>query len=163
MSFGTNKGLQIIDYKTNDPVTGLLAQKFAKEPVKAIFDCVGSDDLFRKCAGYLSKDGIFITIVGGVGAVPIVRSKLLPVALGGVPRRYKLLALWPDGAIAKEVVKWIEDGHYHTYPVDSEYSMDKVVEVSFKGRFFVLYIADSVGRGMKEWQVRGLGGRWLLI
>lgn len=73
--------------------------------------------------------GIFITIVGGVGAGPIVRSKLLPVALGGVPRRYKLLALWPDGAIAKEVAKWIENGEYSKFPRDSEYSMNDAVKV----------------------------------
>lgn len=107
-----------------------MAEKFEKDPVNAIFDCVGSDDLYRKCAGYLSKDGIFVTIVGAVAAVPIARSKVLPIALGGVPRRFKLLALFPDGAIAKEVAKWIEDGEYHTFPMDSEYSMDDVIQVS---------------------------------
>jgi len=53
----------------------------------------------------------------------------LPVALGGVPRRYKLLALWPDGAIAKEVAKWIENGEYSNFPRDSEYSMNDVIKV----------------------------------
>lgn len=94
-----------------------------------IFDCVGSDELFQRSAKYLDKDGTFITIVGGVGAGPIVRSKLLPVALGGVPRRYKLLALWPDGAIAKEVAKWIENGEYSKFPRDSEYVMHDAIKV----------------------------------
>lgn len=96
-----------------------------------IFDCVGSDELFQRSAKYMDKDGVFITIVGGVGAGPIVRSKLLPVALGGVPRRYKLLALWPDGAIAKEVAKWIENGEYSKFPRDSEYSMNDAIKVCF--------------------------------
>lgn len=99
------------------------------KPFNAIFDCVGSDDLFRQCASYLDKAGIFITIVGGVGAGPIMRSKLLPEALGGIPRRYKLLALWPDGAIAKEAAKWVEEGSFTKFPIDSEYSMDKIIEV----------------------------------
>lgn len=96
-----------------------------------IFDCVGSDELFQRSAKYLDKDGLFVTIVGGVGAGPIVRSKLLPVALGGVPRRYKLLALWPDGAIAKEVAKWIENREYSKFPRDSEYLMHDAIKVCF--------------------------------
>lgn len=105
------------------------------KPFNAIFDCVGSDDLFRQCASYLDKTGIFITIVGGVGAGPIVRSKLLPVSLGGVPRRYKLLALWPDGAIAKEAAKWVEEGSFTKFPIDSEHSMDNVIEVCCPSEF----------------------------
>lgn len=112
-------------------MTAHLAAKYGTEgkPFHAIFDCVGSDDLFRKCGGYLDKSGIFITIVGGVGAGPIMRSKLLPVALGGVPRRYKLLALWPDGAIAKEAAKWVEEGSFQHFPIDSEYAMEDAVKV----------------------------------
>lgn len=105
---------------------------------KAIFDCVGSDDLFRQCSGYLDKSGVFITIVGGVGAGPIVRSKLLPVALGGVPRKYKLLALWPDGAIAKEVAKWVENGDFHEFPIDSEYTMEDAVKVCH----YIIFITE---------------------
>lgn len=67
--------------------------------------------------------------MGAVGAGPIVRSKLLPVALGGVPRRYKLLALWPDGIIAREVAKWVEDGHFKHFLTDSEYTIEDVVKV----------------------------------
>lgn len=125
---------QIIDYKAHGDLTAHLAEAYptSSKPFTRIFDCVGSDDLFRKCGSYLDKTGVFVTIVGGVGAGPIVRSKFLPVSMGGVPRKYKLLALWPDGAIAKEVAKWVENGDYHTFPVDSEYSMEdasKVVEL----------------------------------
>lgn len=122
---------QIIDYKAHASLTSYLAQSFSEgaKAFQGVFDCVGSDDLFRKCSGYLDKSGIFITIVGGVGAGPIARSKLLPVALGGVPRRYKLLALWPDGVIAKEAAKWLAEGSYSHFPVDSEFTMDEVVQV----------------------------------
>ncbi|KAJ0121906.1 lcohol dehydrogenase [Diaporthe amygdali] len=125
------KGLgadEVIDYKAYESLVAHLTDSFESNPVHRIFDCVGSDELFQRSAKYLHKDGIFITIVGGVGAGPIVRSKLLPVALGGVPRRYKLLALWPDGAIAKEVAKWIENGEYSKFPRDSEYSMNDAVK-----------------------------------
>lgn len=123
--------MQIIDYKAHESLTSHLSQTFSEssKSFQGIFDCVGSDELFRKCGGYLHKDGVFITIVGGVGAGPIARSKLLPVSLGGVPRRYKLLALWPDGATAKEVAKWVEEGSFSKFPMDSEYSMDDAVKV----------------------------------
>lgn len=123
--------MQVVDYKAHASLTTYLSETFSEssKTFKGVFDCVGSDELFRKCAGYLDKTGVFITIVGGVGAGPIARSKLLPVALGGVPRRYKLLALWPDGAIAKEVAKWVEEGHYTQFPMDSEYSMEDAVKV----------------------------------
>lgn len=104
----------------------------------AIIDCVGSDDLFRQCASYLDESGVFITIVGGVGAVPILRSKVLPVALGGVPRRYKLLGLFPDGPIAKEAAKWIEESSFQKFPIDSEYSMDDAVKVLHSPRASVV-------------------------
>lgn len=127
------------------------------KPFNAIFDCVGSDDLFRQCASYLDKSGIFITIVGGVGAGPIMRSKLLPVSLGGVPRRYKLLALWPDGAIAKEAAKWVEDGSFHNFPIDSEFSMDDAVQVgcsSYCFQFWSMNVKNMLicllGRVMSE-------------
>lgn len=122
---------QVIDYKAHEPLTTYLSETFSdsSKAFQCVFDCVGSDELFRKCAAYLDKNGVFITIVGGVGAGPIARSKLLPVALGGVPRRYKLLALWPDGAIAKEVAKWVEEKHFTQFPMDSEYSMEDAVKV----------------------------------
>ena len=121
---------QVIDYKAHESVTSHLASTCKSNPLRAVFDCVGNDELFQKSTNYLDKNGIFITIVGGVGAGPIVRSKVLPVMLGGVPRRYKLLALWPDGAIAKEVAKWVEEGHFKHFLVDSEYSMEDAVKVS---------------------------------
>ncbi|KAJ4415857.1 zinc ion binding [Gnomoniopsis sp. IMI 355080] len=127
------KGLgadEVIDYKAHESLTTYLSETFSEstKAFQGVFDCVGSDDLFRKCAAYLDKNGVFITIVGGVGAGPIARSKLLPVALGGVPRKYKLLALWPDGAIAKEVAEWVQDGHFTQFPMDSEYSMEDAVK-----------------------------------
>ncbi|ROW11851.1 hypothetical protein VPNG_04912 [Cytospora leucostoma] len=125
------KGLgadEVIDYTALDSLTAHLASTFGSNTLQAVFDCVGNDMLFQSCAKYLDENGIFVTIVGGVGAGPIVRSKLLPVALGGVPRRYKLLALWPDGAIAKEVAKWVENGLFTQFPMDSEFSMEDAVK-----------------------------------
>lgn len=119
----------MIDYKAYESLVAHLTDSFESKPMHRIFDCVGSDELFQRSAKYLDKDGVFITVVGGVGAGPIVRSKLLPVALGGVPRRYKLLALWPDGANAKEVARWIENGEYSKFPRDSEYSMQDAIKV----------------------------------
>lgn len=126
---------QVIDYTALDSLTAHLASTFESSTLRAVFDCVGSDMLFQSCASYLDENGVFITIVGGVGAGPIVRSKILPVALGGVPRRYKLLALWPDGVIAKEVAKWVETGLFTQFLTDSEYSMEEAIKVKSLGAF----------------------------
>ncbi|KAK7734032.1 zinc ion binding [Cytospora paraplurivora] len=119
---------EVIDYTALDSLTAHLASTFELNTLQAVFDCVGNDMLFQSCANYLDENGVFITIVGGVGAGPIVRSKLLPVALGGVPRRYKLLALWPDGVIAKEVAKWVENGLFTNFLTDSEFSMADAIK-----------------------------------
>ncbi|CAN8101233.1 unnamed protein product [Discula destructiva] len=128
------KGLgadEIIDYKAYDSLTSYLSETFSEssKAFQGVFDCVGSEELFRECSGYLEKSGIYITIVGGAGVVgPMTRSKILPVSLGGVSRRYKMLALWPDGAIAKEVAKWVEEGSFARFPIDSEYTMNDAVK-----------------------------------
>ncbi|KAF3764154.1 NAD(P)-binding protein [Cryphonectria parasitica EP155] len=121
---------EVIDYKAHDSLSSYLAQQFKPDskPLHLILDTVGSDELFRKCSSYLDRKGAFITIVGGIGHGTILRSKLLPTILGGTPRRFEMLSLFPDGAIAKEVAKWIEDGDFHDFPVDSEYPMEQAVE-----------------------------------
>lgn len=125
------KGLgadEVIDYKAHDSLTAHLASTFESRPLQAVFDCVGNNELFQQCAQYTVSNGLFVTIVGAVGAGPIVQSKILPVSLGGVPRRYKLLALWPDGVIAREVAKWVEDGHFKHFLADSEYPIEEAVK-----------------------------------
>lgn len=148
--------MQVIDYTAHESLTSHLSQTFSESSnsFQGVFDCVGSDELFRRCSGYLHKDGVFITIVGGVGAGPIARSKLLPVSLGGVPRRYKLLALWPDGAIAKEVAKWVEEGLFSKFPMDSEYSFEDAVKVrghlSWVRLVGAMSLMFNLFRGMRE-------------
>lgn len=153
--------MQIIDYKAHDSLTSYLSTTFSEssKAFQGVFDCVGSDELFRKCSGYLDKNGVFITIVGGVGAGPIARSKLLPVSLGGVPRRYKLLALWPDGDTAKEVAKWVEEGLFTKYPIDSEYAMGDAVQVR---NFFhsILYrVTDLPLAGIRKSRQQAIKGQ----
>lgn len=126
--------MQVIDYKAHEPLPAYLAGRFggeAGEPqqLQYILDCVGSDELFRRCHGYLHEDGAFITIVGGVGRNAIMRSKLLPAAFGGTPRRFEMLSLMPGGDTAREAAKWIEAGEFRDFPMDSEYPFDQVVEV----------------------------------
>lgn len=149
----TDAGTQVIDYKAHASLTAHLSETFAQDSqaFQGVFDCVGSDELFRKCAGYLDKNGVFVTIVGGVGAGPIARSKLLPVALGGVPRKYKLLALWPDGAIAKEVAKWVEDGEFSQFPMDSEYPMEDAVKVCMAAGCWLLAAGISLLAFQGRW------------
>lgn len=149
----------MIDYKAYESLPAHLTDTFESKPMSRIFDCVGSDELFQRSAKYMDKDGMFITIVGGVGAGPIVRSRLLPVALGGVPRRYKLLALFPDGAIAKEVAKWIENGEYSKFPRDSEYSMNDAIKVRLSSELTPDCADNRDSRATNVLRVRDLGAR----
>lgn len=121
----------MIDYKNVAPLTEHLTRVHGdgSKSFHAIVDCVGDDRLFRDSAGYLVPSGILISIVGAVGIIPILRSKYLPAALGGVPRRYKIMALWPDGSYAREAAKWIDSGDFKHFLTDSEYAMEDVLKV----------------------------------
>lgn len=59
--------------------------------------------------------------------MPMVWSKT-PAFLGGTVRRFKLLALFPDGPLAKEAGKCVEEGAWKHFPIDSEYTMDDALQ-----------------------------------
>jgi len=121
-----------VDYKSHQPLTAHLAATYEKEPFDFIFDTVGDQDLFSHSPKYLNPKGQLISIVGGSsnGVAPFVRNKLIPTFLGGTPRTYKILALAPNGPFAREVAGWAEKGLVKGVPIDAEFTMTQVIEVS---------------------------------
>ncbi|KAK3369696.1 hypothetical protein B0T24DRAFT_533570 [Lasiosphaeria ovina] len=125
---------EVIDYRTNSPLEAFLTEKFATKPLDVIIDCAGSQPLFNQSPKYLQPAGRFLTIVGGrsQGVVPFVQHKLLPVLLGGTPRRFDIIGLSPAGAIARQVAKLVEDGSIKEAPTDSVFPFEEVVEAMEK-------------------------------
>lgn len=122
---------QVVDYREHDPLEEHLAQRFGEKHFDAILDCVGSQALFSKSPGYLKPGSKFVTIVGGwsQGVVPFVRNKMRPTFLGGTPRSYHLFLLSASGKIASQVAQWVEQGVIKEALIDSEFPMERVVEV----------------------------------
>ncbi|KAK4150468.1 hypothetical protein C8A00DRAFT_46150 [Chaetomidium leptoderma] len=134
---GANAGLverlgavEAVDYRVHDPLEDHLAERFGEAPFDAILDCAGSQALYANSPRYLKPDGKFINIVGGwsQGVVPFVRNKLRPCLLGGTPRSYELFLLSASGKTAREVAAWVEQGVIKEALIDSEFSMEQVVE-----------------------------------
>lgn len=123
---------QVIDYLANSPLYDHLETEYREKPFDVIVDCVGNQFLYDMCETYLKPSGVFINIVGGdtEGVVPWVKGTIWPKFLGGTPRKYRILALLPSGNLQREVVQWVDEGHLREVAVDSEYTMDQVVEVS---------------------------------
>ncbi len=116
----------------HQPLPAYLKEKFKDAPLDFIFDCVGNQALFGESVGYLKPKGRFISIVGGPsqGIVPVIRSKLIPTVLGGTPRLFMIVALFPSGARAKDVAGWVKKGFINEILIDSEFSMEEAVKVS---------------------------------
>lgn len=121
----------MVDYTAHNPLPAYLAQEYGSRQFDFIFDCVGSHHIYVGSPAYLKPEGAFINIAGDpANAIGILAGLFLPRFLGGVPRRYKMLALSPSGDNAREVAKWVQDGLLKEILIDSEYSMDDAVKVS---------------------------------
>lgn len=123
--------MQVIPYDTHAPVVNYLAEKFKDEQLDLICDCAGSPEIYINSPKYLREGGKFLSIVGGQsqGIVPWVMYRMRPVILGGTPREYQLLALWPSGLFARQAVEWVNEGAIKEVLIDSEYSMEDAVKV----------------------------------
>lgn len=121
----------MVDYTAHASLEAHLATLFGASPLDLIVDCVGNQTLFAASPDYLKTDGRFLSIVGGwsQGVVPYLRNNVLPTALGGARRSFKILGLAPSGVYVDVVKKWVQDGWVKEMPVDSEWPMEEAVEV----------------------------------
>lgn len=72
-----------------------------------------------------------ISLVGGAshGVWPFLRNCVWPRFLGGTPRTYKILGLAPAGELQRQVAQWVNEGLIKEVPIDSEYSLENVLQV----------------------------------
>ncbi|KAK8849045.1 NAD(P)-binding protein [Apiospora arundinis] len=120
---------EVIDYKVHQDVYGFIAESTPKDQqFDLVVDCVGDDNLYTRCLGYLKLEGRFLCITGGPsqGVYPFLMHQIRPVFLGGTPRSYKILGMGPSGAGAREVADWAEKGYLKEVAIDSEFTMDEV-------------------------------------
>lgn len=90
---------------------------------------MGDFELYRDSPAYLKPNGKFICLSLGSsnGVVPLLKS-FLPTFLGGTPRKFTTLNLSPSGDLMREVVRSYEEGKIKSIPIDSEYSMEDVLD-----------------------------------
>ncbi|KIH90551.1 hypothetical protein SPBR_00295 [Sporothrix brasiliensis 5110] len=120
-----------VDYTQHASLPAFLAAEFGSADAQfdLIYDCVGDQALYLQSPAYLRpKTGALLCIVAGpVGVPAVVRNRLLPAALGGTPRAYRMLGLMPSGDLARQVVRMVEDGTIAQMPIDSVWPMTDVV------------------------------------
>ncbi|ERS97275.1 uncharacterized protein SPSK_02539 [Sporothrix schenckii 1099-18] len=120
-----------VDYTQHVSLPAFLAAEFGSADAQfdLIYDCVGDQALYLQSPAYLRpKTGALLCIVAGAVGVPtVVRNRLLPAALGGTPRAYRMLGLFPSGDLARQVARMVEDGIIAQMPIDSVWPMTDVV------------------------------------
>ncbi|GKT40966.1 zinc-type alcohol dehydrogenase-like protein [Colletotrichum spaethianum] len=117
---------EVVDYTaSSSPVSITLKEKFGREgkQFNAIVDCIGVQDIYTNCAGYLVPDGVY----SAVGIKPVTQSwggfmkavwqmqknALWPLStwLGGTGRRWAATAMMDPGKeLMEEVVGMLSDG-----------------------------------------------------
>ncbi|GAA5887334.1 hypothetical protein JCM5296_007102 [Sporobolomyces johnsonii] len=118
-SLGADK---VLDYKASplpQQLEGLVYED--KKPFDIILDTVGIPELYHKCPKYLAKGGLYLDLVvphntqGSpaeiVFAVFTMCARLArPTWLGGVPRKYKFVAMRPKAEHRDEMVEFLKAG-----------------------------------------------------
>jgi NADPH:quinone reductase-like Zn-dependent oxidoreductase len=124
---------QVIDYQENAPLYAYLEKVKSDQPFDYILDTVRNQELFEHSPKYLKQKGLYVNI-GAYGTTreqlrDMLKNYLLPTFLGGTPRRWKSLAIMPNGELQRQVAGWIDEGLIKEVPSDSEISMDDVLKV----------------------------------
>lgn len=134
----------MIDYRTHPHLDEYLAEHHASRPFDAIIDIAGADDmLYMRSSRYLKSDGLYLR-GGSMNVTHAEGANLwktlwflasfhlkahLPETLGGAPRRGLLHSANIDPETLQRVGQLVED-HQLTCHVDSEWSMEEVLQVS---------------------------------
>ncbi|KIJ43183.1 hypothetical protein M422DRAFT_170065 [Sphaerobolus stellatus SS14] len=130
------KGLgadQIVDYRTNKPLHKYLGLEYEKQPFDAIFDTIGTQDLFIYSPQYLKPNGTVVNVGNFEGpSMTVFRSFIntwLPVFLGGIPRNYLMISTTPNGNKAARLGQLVEEGKLRVV-VDEIVEFEDVLRVS---------------------------------
>ncbi|CAF1187274.1 unnamed protein product [Adineta steineri] len=128
---------EIIDY-TSHVLPDLLREHYGSRPFDVIFDTVGSDHaLYSNSPDYLTPSGLFCTIgmVEFGSTVWLVTKRILqllsamvvPVYLGGVPRRHIFESLTPTSSRMVAMAKLVEEEAFKAV-IDSTYKFTDALD-----------------------------------
>ncbi|CAF1053582.1 unnamed protein product [Adineta ricciae] len=128
---------EIIDYTAHD-LPAFLREHYSSRPFDAIFDTVGSDHvLYSSSPAYLTPEGLFCAIglvdfgstvwAGTKRILQLLSAMMVPVYLGGVPRRYIFEPLKVSHARMVAMAKLVEDKAFKAV-IDSTYKFDGVLD-----------------------------------
>ncbi|KZL81634.1 zinc alcohol dehydrogenase [Colletotrichum incanum] len=133
----------VVDYTaSSSPVSRTLKEKFGREGAQfnAVVDCIGVQDIYTNCAGYLVPDGVY-SAVGIKPATPsygglmkavwhMQMNALWPRStwLGGTGRRWAATAMMDPGKeLMEDVVGMLADGRVKAV-VEREIRFEEVVD-----------------------------------
>jgi NADPH:quinone reductase-like Zn-dependent oxidoreductase len=116
---------EVVDYVAHAPVHAELAKRCREggqwgEEFDVAIDAYGVQELWNNCAGFLKKDGTWVTVgvaiqeysvVAMLGAVcKMAGNALWPVWAGGVNRRYVQVMATANGEELRELSRKVESG-----------------------------------------------------
>ncbi|GKT58472.1 zinc alcohol dehydrogenase [Colletotrichum tofieldiae] len=133
----------VVDYTASpSPVSEALKEKFggAGKQFDAVVDCIGVQDIYTNCAGYLAPDGVYSAVgikpathsYGGFAkAVWLMQMNALwprSTWLGGTGRRWAATAMMDPGKeLMQEVVGMLADGRVKAV-VERDIGFEEVVD-----------------------------------
>lgn len=79
-----------------------------------------------------------------------LKGGLLPVWLGGTPRKYLSLGLLPTGELQREVAKWANDGLLKEVPIDSVLAMEDAPQVCDRSSIRPRSISNILEQGFAK-------------
>jgi NADPH:quinone reductase-like Zn-dependent oxidoreductase len=117
----------------HSPLSTYLAEKYSSEPFDAILDCVGIQKVYTDSPSYLKKDGLFVNVgaMEGLGAFikSSAKNMLVPVFLGGTPRKYVFQQTNPTRERLQYLVGLVKEGKLSVI-VDQVFEMEDALQVS---------------------------------
>lgn len=131
----------MLDYRAATPVYDVLRQRFSESPFDLVIDALGVQALFESSPSFLKASGSFVSVGvlyselsyrGMMGMLfTMAKNLLLPVALGGIPRKYLQLASAVTQPDMVRLAALCEQRQLEV-PIDSEWEFDDVLKVSLQ-------------------------------
>ncbi|MCJ1447820.1 MAG: zinc ion binding [Stictis urceolatum] len=126
--------VEVVDYTKFEGARGLAVEserRFGRESFDAVFDCVGSPELYDYCAGFLKTEGLYANIGAFEGIWRTyawkVRGTWLPRWMGGGERRFAMFNHVPTFEMQAKVLRLWEEGKVKVL-VDGVWAMGNVLD-----------------------------------
>jgi NADPH:quinone reductase-like Zn-dependent oxidoreductase len=130
----------VIDYQIFVPIHEHLAKIFGAQRFDTVVDCVGSEQLFLHCAGFLRSAMPYVSVGPSVPRYTIsnmiysigqmMRNFLLPPLLGGVDRPYLQVTAIANQKDLKRLAQMVIDRKLRV-PLDSSWELKDALKVLF--------------------------------